>query len=100
VSGYKLTVSAGFDLQEIWDFIARDSANAADRWIGRLYDAFEMLGQSPGIGHSREDLAAGPVRFWPVDRYLIVFRVQNDVVEILAVTQGSRNIPTLLRDRL
>jgi hypothetical protein len=31
MSGYKLTVSAGFDLQGIWDFIAEASKEAADR---------------------------------------------------------------------
>jgi plasmid stabilization system protein ParE len=44
VSGYILSVDADFDLDEIWEYIA------ADHWIEKLFDAFEALGQAPGIG--------------------------------------------------
>jgi len=38
------------------------------------------------------------VLFWPVGRYVIIYRVgQEEAVEIVAVSQGSRDIPTLLR---
>jgi len=51
------------------------------------------------MGHKREDLTSYPVLFWPVGAYFIVYRVQDQSVEIVAVTQGSRNIPTFLRER-
>jgi plasmid stabilization system protein ParE len=44
VSGYVLSVDAGLDLDEIWEYIAADNVEAADRWIGKLFDAFEALG--------------------------------------------------------
>ena len=56
MSGYTLAVDAGFDLDEIWAYIARDKVDAADRWIAKLFDAFESLAQAPGIGHERKDL--------------------------------------------
>jgi plasmid stabilization system protein ParE len=56
VSGYVLSVEADFDLDDIWDYIAADSMDAADRWIGKLFDTFEALGRTPGMGHRREDL--------------------------------------------
>jgi plasmid stabilization system protein ParE len=40
VSGYVLSVDAGFDLDEIWEYIAADNIDAADRWIAKLFDAF------------------------------------------------------------
>jgi plasmid stabilization system protein ParE len=45
VSGYVLSADAELDLDEIWEYIAADSLDAADRWIGKLFDAFETLGK-------------------------------------------------------
>ena len=79
--------------------IAKDSLDAADNWIARLFDAFDALAHMPLMGHTRKDLTNLPVRFWPVGAYLIIYRVQSGHVEIVAVTQGSRDIPTFLRQR-
>jgi plasmid stabilization system protein ParE len=97
---YVLSVDAELDLNEIWDYIAHDSLDAADRWIEKLFDAFQTLAQNPGIGHTREDLTAVAVLFWPVGAYLILYRPQTECVEIVAVTQGARDIPTFLRYRV
>jgi plasmid stabilization system protein ParE len=100
MTGYVLGVDAHLDLDEIWEYIAADNIDAADRWIGKLFDAFEALARTPGIGHRREDLTDYPVLFWPVGSYLILYRAEHRPVEILAVTQGSRDIPAFLRRRL
>ena len=100
MSGYILGRDAVLDVEGIWDYIAKDSIDAADRWIDRLYDAFESIGRNPGIGHRREDLTSLPVLFWPVGEYLIVYRSEHSPVEIVAVTQGSRDIPVFLDRRM
>ena len=97
---YVLSTGAELDLNEIWEYIALDNIRAADRWIGKLFDAFEALARNPGIGHKREDLTAYPILFWPVGAYLILYRVQTKRVEIVAVTQGARDIPLFLRQRI
>ena len=51
MSDYILSAAAEFDLDEIWEYIAADKIDAADRWIGKLFDAFEALGQTPTMGH-------------------------------------------------
>jgi plasmid stabilization system protein ParE len=40
------------------------------------------------------------MRFWTVGAYLIIYRAEREGVEIVAVTQGSRDIPAFLRGRL
>jgi len=100
VSGYVLSADADFDLDEIWESIAADNIEAADRWIGKLFDAFEALGHTPGMGHRREDLTHYTVLFWPVGAYLIIYRADRRPIEIVAVTQGSRDIPAFLRRRV
>ena len=96
---FVLSVAAELDLNEIWEFIAQDSLDAADRWIGKLFDAFHALARTPAMGHRREDLTAYPILFWPVGAYLVIYRVQDVQIEIVAVTQGARDIPTFLSQR-
>ena len=85
---YVLSVQAELDLDEIWSYIAQDKIDAADRWIARLFDAFDALARTPRM------------LFWPVGAYLILYRVQPKRIEIVAVTQGSRDIPSFLRCRI
>lgn len=99
MSGYVLSVDAGRDLEDIWAYIAADNVNAADHWIGKLFDTFEVLGQSPGLGHKRQDLTAYPVLFWPLGSYVIIYRAESSMVEIVAVLRGSRDIPGFLMPR-
>jgi plasmid stabilization system protein ParE len=47
MTGYVLSADAELDLDEIWEYIAADSIDAADRWIRKLFDAFEALGRIP-----------------------------------------------------
>ena len=100
MAGYVLSVAADLDLDEIWEYIAADNIDAADRWVGKRFDACEALARTPGMRHKREDLTDYPVLFWPVGSYLIIYRAEHRTVEIVAVTQGSRDIPAFLRPRL
>lgn len=99
MSGYVLSAGAELDLNEIWEYIAQDNLDAADRWIQKLFDAFDMLAHAPGMGHKREDLTALPVLFWPVGAYMVIYRIGQNRVEIAAVTQGARDIPLFLQRR-
>ena len=100
MSGYILAPDAVLDLEDIWDYIAADNLEAADRWIEKLFAAFETIGRPPGMGHERQDLTSYPVLFWTVGAYLIIYRSERRPIEIVAVTQGSRDIPSFLRRRM
>jgi len=99
MSKYVLTEEADEDLVELWEYIAQDDIEAADRWDGKLRDAMSSLARSPGIGHKRPDLTDLPILFWPVGAYLILYRIRNRRVEVLAVVHAARDIPTFLRTR-
>lgn len=71
---YLLSPEAFDDLQSIWDFIAADNAEAADKLMDEFFEVFESLARWPGQGHTRVDLTNRDVRFWPVGSYLIVYR--------------------------
>ena len=61
MSAYVLGSDADLDLNDIWEYIAADSVDAADRWVGKLFEAFEALARTPGMGPTREDLTHYPV---------------------------------------
>jgi antitoxin ParD1/3/4/toxin ParE1/3/4 len=58
-----------------------------------------LLAQTPAIGHKRENLTPFPILFWPVGAYLILYRERSELIEIVAVTQGARDIPAFLSRR-
>lgn len=78
-----LSTGAELDLDEIWEYIAQDNIEAADRWVGKLFDAFDALAANPGIGHKREDLSALPVLFWPVGAYLFFTALKTSLLRLL-----------------
>ncbi len=99
MSGYLLGRDAERDLDNLWEYIAQDSVQAADRLIAEIFEAFEVLGRNPGIGHKREDLTKFPVLFWPVGNYLIIYRAAGSLVEVVAIVHGRRDVPVFLRLR-
>ncbi len=99
MSGYFLSREADSDLDDLWDYIAADNVDAADRLIAKLKDAFEALARHPGIGHKREDISSYPVLFWAVGNYLVVYRAEHRPVEIVAIVHGARDIPAFLLGR-
>lgn len=61
---YTLTETAAADLDEMWEYIAADNIDAADRVFEELLDACDRLGTNPGMGYAREDLVSSrPMKF-------------------------------------
>ena len=92
---FVLTPRAELDLIEIWEYIAQDSIDAADRVLDQLEDTMHKLAKMPGMGHIREDLVDRRHRCWPVYSYLIVYRPDTVPLQIIRVISGYRDIPGL-----
>ena len=60
---YTFHPDARGDLDEIWDYIAADNPDAADRVITEILDATRAVVPYPHSGHRRPDLTAAPLRF-------------------------------------
>jgi plasmid stabilization system protein ParE len=58
-----LTPRAKHDVEDIWNYIADDSIEAADRVLDALETAMVKLAKNPGIGHWREELTDKRHRF-------------------------------------
>jgi len=93
---YVLTPSATKDLNDIWDYIANDSVEAADRVLSSLRSAMIKLAKSPGIGHWRKELADKRHRFLLVYSYLIVYRHEAKPLQIVRVLHAARDVQSIL----
>jgi plasmid stabilization system protein ParE len=99
MSAFRLALEASHDLMEIYEYIAQDSVDAADRVREELLEAMQGLAEMPGKGHSREDLTRRPVLFWAVRSYQIIYKSGTRPLEIVAVLHGKRNLRRILRER-
>jgi plasmid stabilization system protein ParE len=83
------------DLDDVYEFIARDKPEAAGKTVRRILDAAQILADNPGAGRpgrvagTRELIIAGTP-------FIVPYRVKNNAVEILRVLHSSRKWPQKL----
>ena len=82
------------DLREIAEYIARDDPVRAETFIKELGAKIRLLALQPLLYPSREEWQAG-LRSALHHRYHIVFRIDNDCVEVLRILHGARDIDGL-----
>lgn len=90
------------DLNEIWDYVASDSPDAAARFVEEIYQTIQSLVPFPFVGHSRPDLTNRPLRFHLVREYIIAYAPEEKPFVVIAVLHGRRNprtIAAMLRNR-
>jgi toxin ParE1/3/4 len=85
------------DVDDIWEWIASDDLAAAERWTRHIVEATDRLIEFPNSGTPRPELAAG-VRSIAVGRYVVLYRVGPDSVDIVRVVHGARDLAGLLGD--
>jgi plasmid stabilization system protein ParE len=90
VTTFVLTPLAVRDLDEIWNYLAEDNLQAADRVLLALEKAMNKLARRPGIGHLREDLADKRHKFFLVHSYLIIYRPQTKPLDCACAACGAR----------
>jgi plasmid stabilization system protein ParE len=91
VTGYDFHPEAEIDLDEIWEYIAKDGVDAADRVIGEIQRRIEAAVTFPYIGHRRPDLNSRGLRFLHAYDYLIAYAPDERPLWILAVIHGRRD---------
>jgi plasmid stabilization system protein ParE len=98
VSEFALTQAAKGDLLKILEYLEGDTPNAILKVLDALDNAMQLLADNPGIGHLRPDLTPQGVRFWPVFRYLVIYRPDTKPLEIVRVLHGKRDVRRLLEE--
>jgi len=100
--GYAFHPEALADLDDLWEHIAEDNLDAADRVIADIFDALPSLVAFPHTGHYRPDLTARPLRFARVRAFLIAYAPDERPLWIVAILHGRRNprvMAAILRGR-
>lgn len=97
---YEVSVEAQNDLFEVWRRIAGDSVELAERIDGEFHELLASLAHMPRQGHSRKDLTARPVLFFPLYSFLVVYQPAVKPIRIMAVLRAKRNVKRILRERL
>ncbi|MHB8474108.1 MAG: type II toxin-antitoxin system RelE/ParE family toxin [Gammaproteobacteria bacterium] len=80
------------DLDELYDYIARDVPYYAEQFVDRLIEAVNALKDHPYIGRHVPEADRNDVRELIFQGYRIIYRTQPDRVHILTVLHGSRNL--------
>src|SRR5688572_23977375 len=93
--------SARDDLAGIFGFIVENGASveAALKFVLRIEDRCQKVGDAPRGGRPRDDLLAG-LRTVPFERSAVIaYVIVDDRVFITNVFYGGRDFETLLRDQ-
>ena len=81
------------DLEDIYDYIARDNLERAGTFIEELQDKCARIRDNPEAHALRSDVAPD-IRMAVHRAYVILFRILPDEIRIERVLHGARNIPT------
>jgi toxin ParE1/3/4 len=99
-----LTNDAVHDLNDLYDYIAlHDAPPKADYVLEHIEKAFSRLSEFPERGAYPKELLALGIReyreifFKP---YRIIYRIMDKNVYVLLITDGRRDMQTLLQQRL
>lgn len=90
------------DLLRIKRYIAKESGSneLAIKYTEKLRQQCRKLAELPGtMGRARPELMAG-VRSFPHGNYVILFRYNDSLLEIISIIEGHRDIEELFQQQL
>jgi toxin ParE1/3/4 len=87
------------ELDEIAEYIARDSRSAAASVVARIRDASQDLATFPRMGRRVPEWDSDELRERIVYSYRVIYRIMPTQIEILSVFHGARMLPRTIRTR-
>lgn len=91
---HRYSARADADLLDIWLFIAADNPQAADRLLLDIDEQCRLLGENSRMGVARPEIAP-EARSWSLGRYLILYRVIPEGIDVVRVIHGARDLQQL-----
>jgi len=79
------------DLENIHDYLARDSPEYANALIARLIQSVERLKPFPKSGRHVPEAPSTTVGELVVAGYRVIYRMRKEQVQILSVVHSARN---------
>ena len=94
MSRFIISLLAKQELKEINRYIARLNSNAARRLINRIKQQCKLLADFPEMGQKCDELEPD-IRSFPVENYIIFYRLIDDGVQIVRVISGYRDLEVI-----
>ena len=85
---------AADDLEDLVEFIAKDSDTYARSFARRILAAAKAIPRHPLIGRIVPEMENPKIRERIVGNYRLVYRVTADTLEIVTILHGARRLPT------
>ena len=89
------TAPAETDLEEIFDYIARDAPVYAEHYIDRIIDAVSALHEHPQLGRVVHEAGREHIRELIHQSHRIIYALRADRIHILAIIHGRRDLESL-----
>lgn len=103
MTSVRIRPRASSEIDELADYIARDSTSAAMRFLDALQKTFDVIDEHPGIGSLRyahlpmlEGLRVLAVPSF--ENHLVFYIEPASHVDVLRVLHSARDIPAALLD--
>ncbi len=93
---YIIAPSASKDLNEIIDYFTNFNITRGENFIAAFQKKCQNLINFPMMGRSYEEIRSG-LRGVPLDKYIILYQVTDNTLEILRVVHGSRYLKNLFQ---
>ncbi len=87
------------ELEAIWEYIAMDNMDVADRFVDAAFAAFQELARMPGMGRLRHCPQARlrelrSFRVKGFENYLIFYGPISRGIEVFHILHGARDLET------
>ena len=91
------------DVTECADYLATEAGETvAAAWYEALKKAIQHIHKTPEIGRLRQDLPVPGIRTLNLrkyPKYLVFYRLENGVIELLRIRHGMMNLPELFSEK-
>lgn len=84
------------DIENIAEFIAKDSVVYAKSVVGKLYSASQKLANNPKLGRVVPELYDTSIREIFIYSYRLLYRIENNQIQVGAVIHGYRNLESAI----
>ena len=78
------------DAEELWDFIAQRSPEAADRVLDKIDAQVELLATQPRMGRERPEVRKG-MRSFTLGSYVVLYYALDDGIELVRLFHTAQD---------
>jgi toxin ParE1/3/4 len=87
------TSQSGEDLENIAEYISRDSEYYASSFVTELFNSIQSLNEFPERGRTVPELNDINIKEIFIKEYRVIYRIEEESVMILTIIHGRRNFP-------